>query len=88
MKKLHPFSRNELAEYLEANKIGTRNVFAGNLLRHPAYLNLKKKRVVGSLKNSDIVMNQAFWMGVFPGIETEQMNYVMSTLKNFLASYS
>ena len=88
VKKEAPFSRNELTEYLEKNKIGTRNVFAGNLLRHPAYLNLKKKRVIGNLKNADVIMNQAFWMGVFPGIENKQMRYVISTLKNFLANYS
>ncbi|OGK13296.1 lipopolysaccharide biosynthesis protein RfbH [Candidatus Roizmanbacteria bacterium RIFCSPLOWO2_01_FULL_38_12] len=88
VKKEAPFSRNELTEYLEKHHVGTRNVFAGNLLRHPAYLNLKKKRVIGDLKNADVIMNQAFWMGVFPGIESEQMRYVLTTLKNFLSNYS
>lgn len=88
VKKEAPFSRNELTEHLEKNKIGTRNVFAGNLLRHPAYLNLKKKRVIGNLKNADVIMNQAFWMGVFPGIENKQMRYVISTLKKFVSQYS
>ncbi|CAN5236766.1 lipopolysaccharide biosynthesis protein RfbH [soil metagenome] len=82
-----PFTRNELTEYLEKNKIGTRNIFAGNLLRHPAYLNLKNKRVMGSMKNADVVMNQAFWMGVFPGIKKPQMTYVKKVLKAFFDQY-
>ncbi len=87
VKKSAPFSRNELTEYLEKNHIGTRNVFAGNLLRHPAYLNLKKKSVIGDLKNAEIIMNQAFCMGFFPGIEKKQMQYVISKLKEFLSLY-
>jgi len=83
VKEKAPFTRNELTKYLEENKIGTRNIFSGNLLRHPAYLDLKSKRVVGIMKNADIVMNQAFWIGVFPGIEKEQMDYVLKTLKSF-----
>jgi len=87
VKKEAPFSRNKLTEYLEKNHIGTRNVFAGNLLRHPAYLYLKKKRVIGNLKNADIIMNQAFWMGVFPGIENKQMKYIIQKLQEFLSLY-
>lgn len=87
VKDTAPFNRNELTEYLEKNKIGTRNVFAGNLLRHPAYLDLKRKRIVGKIVNADVVMNQAFWMGVFPGIKKEQMKYVLQTLGKFLSTY-
>ena len=87
VRKEAPFTRNELTEYLEKNLIGTRNVFSGNLLRHPAYLDLKKKRVAGIIKNADIVMNQAFWIGVFPGIEKPQLDYVLKTLKTFLSQY-
>ncbi|MCA9371626.1 lipopolysaccharide biosynthesis protein RfbH [Candidatus Woesebacteria bacterium] len=87
VKEQAPFSRNDLTEYLEAHQIGTRNVFAGNLLRHPAYLSLKQKRVIGTLENADRVMNQAFWMGVFPGITNEMMRYVIETAKQFLSSY-
>ncbi|QQS43476.1 lipopolysaccharide biosynthesis protein RfbH [Candidatus Roizmanbacteria bacterium] len=79
-----PFTRNELTHYLEDNKIGTRNVFAGNLLRHPAYLNLKKKRVVGKIKNADVVMKQAFWLGVWPGIKEQQVTYILRTLQTFI----
>lgn len=82
-----PFLRNELTEYLEENKIGTRNIFAGNLLRHPAYLQLKNKRIIGTLNNADTIMNCSFWMGVFPGIGKEEMKYVIHTLKQFLNKY-
>ena len=87
VKKEAPFSRNELTEYLEKNHVGTRNVFAGNLLRHPAYLNLKKKRIIGDLKNADVIMKQAFWMGVFPGIGKKEMKYVISKLQEFLSMH-
>lgn len=79
-----PFSRNDITEYLESHKIGTRNVFSGNLLRHPAYLNVENKRVVGKMSNADVVMNQAFWLGVFPGIENPQLEYMMKTIKVFV----
>lgn len=83
-----PFTRNQLVEFLEKNKIGTRNVFAGNLLRHPAYLNIKKKfKIIGNHKNADIIMNNAFWIGVWPGIDEERMNYIKIKLKNFLDKY-
>ncbi|MBP7966991.1 lipopolysaccharide biosynthesis protein RfbH [Candidatus Woesebacteria bacterium] len=82
-----PFTRNQLTEYLEKNKIGTRNVFAGNLLRHPAYMNLKNKRVMGPMPGADTVMNHAFWMGVFPGIKKPQMTYVKKVLTSFLDQY-
>lgn len=78
-----PFSRNEFTKYLEDHKIGTRNVFSGNLLRHPAYLKIKH-RTVGKMKNADLVMNHAFWIGVFPGINSEMIEYVKSVVKRFL----
>lgn len=79
-----PFTRNEFTEYLEKNKIGTRNVFSGNLLRHPAYLDLKYK-TAGKIINADIVMNNAFWLGVWPGINEEMMGYVKKTIERFIA---
>jgi len=83
-----PFTRNELTEYLEKNKIGTRNVFTGNLLRHPAYLKIKDKfRVVGTMENADFIMNSAFWLGVWPGIDQEKMNYVKKVIREFLGRY-
>lgn len=86
VRKDAPFSRNDLTEYLEMNHIGTRNIFSGNLLRHPAYENIKYK-VVGGMKNADYVMEQAFWMGVFPGIDKQRMTYVKRTLERFFEKY-
>ena len=86
VRKDSPFTRNQLTEYLEKNKIGTRNVFSGNLLRHPAYKNIKYK-TVGSLKNADYVMNSAFWLGVFPEIDDKRINYVKSKVEEFLFNF-
>jgi len=83
-----PFTRNQLTEYLEKNKIGTRNIFSGNLLRHPAYINLKKKfKIIGDHKNADLIMNNAFWLGVFPGISVKMMNYVTNQIGLFINQY-
>ncbi|MCJ7740441.1 lipopolysaccharide biosynthesis protein RfbH [Candidatus Microgenomates bacterium] len=79
-----PFTRNQLTEYLEMNKIGTRNVFSGNLLKHPAYLDIKYKKA-GKIINADIIMNNAFWIGVYPGIDDEMIKYIKKTFNNFLA---
>ncbi len=84
VKEAAPFSRNELTHYLEDHNVGTRNVFAGNLLRHPAYLNLKEKRVVGTLKNADIIMHNAFWLGVFPGLTKKHLTYITDTAQRFI----
>ena len=78
-----PFTRNELTEYLENNKIGTRNIFSGNLLRHPAYLGLKYK-TAGKIVNADVVMKNAFWLGVYPGINEEMMKYVKGKIVRFI----
>lgn len=81
-----PFSRLDIVNFLQANKIETRSLFAGNLLKHPAYMNIKH-RVVGDLKNSDLTMNNGFWIGVYPGIDKQQLKYVVSKFKEFLAKY-
>lgn len=81
-----PFTRNEFTKYLEDNKIGTRNIFSGNLLRHPAYLKIKDKiKIIGEMKNADIVLNNAFWIGVYPGINEEMLDYVKKTITRFMA---
>jgi len=82
-----PFTRNKLTEYLEKNKIGTRNIFSGNLLHHPAYLDLKYK-TAGKIVNADIVMNNAFWLGVYPGIDDSKLNYVKSRISYFMKKIS
>lgn len=79
------FSRNEIVAFLEENRIATRMLFAGNLLRQPAYRNLKC-RVYGKLKNTDLVMHNLFWLGVFPGINREMLNYTISKIEEFIAA--
>lgn len=86
VKENAPFSRNELVKYLEENKIGTRNLFAGNLLRHPAYFKIKY-RVISNLKNCDIITENGFWIGVYPAINKEMVNYVINKFSIFLKSY-
>src|SRR5580700_9032953 len=78
-----PFSRDQLTRHLESNKIGTRLVFAGNLLRQPAYEGYEH-RVVGELKNTDIVMNQVFWIGVYPGLTTEMLDFIAKVMTEFV----
>jgi CDP-6-deoxy-D-xylo-4-hexulose-3-dehydrase len=74
-----PFSRNELIRALHARKIGTRLLFGGNLTRQPAYAGLNY-RVAGDLRSSDRVMNQAFWIGVYPGLTKPMLDYVLETM--------
>ena len=80
-----PFTRNQMTSALEAAKIGTRLLFAGNLTRQPAYEGLEF-RVVGELVNTDFVMNNVFWIGVFPGLTREMLDYVVRTASEFVAS--
>jgi len=78
-----PFSRDQLTRHLEANKIGTRLVFAGNLLRQPAYQGCAH-RVVGDLKNTDFVMDRVFWIGVYPGLTTEMLDFIAKIASEFV----
>jgi len=83
------FTRNDFTEYLEKNAIGTRNVFSGNLLRHPAYSNIMNKyKVVGKQENADIIMNTAFWLPVWPGITKKNIVYIKKTITNYITSLS
>jgi CDP-6-deoxy-D-xylo-4-hexulose-3-dehydrase len=82
VKESAPFSRNDLVKYLEDKKIGTRLLFAGNLLRQPLYEGLNY-RVVGDLANADKIMENVFWLGVFPGLTQEMLSYVVSTIAQF-----
>jgi CDP-6-deoxy-D-xylo-4-hexulose-3-dehydrase len=79
-----PFARAELVDFLEERKIGTRRLFAGNLTRHPAYLG-QPQRVVGELTNSDIITEQTFWVGVYPSITDEMIDYVVTSIREFVA---
>ncbi|OGP71667.1 MAG: lipopolysaccharide biosynthesis protein RfbH [Deltaproteobacteria bacterium RBG_13_60_28] len=77
-----PFTRHDLVNYLEDRKIATRLLFGGNLIRQPAYKGLPF-RVVGSLPNSDRVMNQSFWIGVYPGLNRNHLEYVLNVFRDF-----
>lgn len=81
------FTRNRITKYLESKKIQTRNLFAGNFLKHPAFDEMRVSgngyRVVGDLKWSDFVMNNTFWIGVYPGMTPEMLQYMISTIKEF-----
>lgn len=76
------FTRTELVQYLEKRAISTRLIFAGNLTKQPYMANCSY-RVCGSLANTDVLMNQAFWLGTFPGLGREHLDYVASILSEF-----
>jgi len=78
------FTRNELVEFLDERKIGTRLLFGGNLTRQPAYRDVDF-RVVGDLTNTDIVTERTFWVGVYPGLNVEMLQYVIDSIKSFVA---
>ena len=81
------FTRNELTGYLEDNKIQTRNLFAGNLIKHPAFDEMRKTgegyRQVSDLKNTDFVMTNTFWIGVYPGMTAEQNAWMIECINKF-----
>jgi CDP-6-deoxy-D-xylo-4-hexulose-3-dehydrase len=71
---------NELIAFLHERKIGTRLLFGGNLLRQPAFQDTPR-RVYGDLVNTDIVMNQTFWVGVWPGLTLQMLDYIISSIQ-------
>jgi CDP-6-deoxy-D-xylo-4-hexulose-3-dehydrase len=82
LKESSGIKRTDLINYLDQNKIGTRLLFAGNLTKQP-YMAGQHFRVSGELKNTDLVMNQTFWLGTFPGLGEPQLDYVTNKLEEF-----
>ncbi|MDX1809600.1 MAG: lipopolysaccharide biosynthesis protein RfbH [Sulfurospirillaceae bacterium] len=82
------FTRNELVEFLENNNIQTRNLFAGNMLRHPMFDSMiedKDYRVINELTNTDKIMTDSFWIGLYPGMGDEAIGYMIEKIREFCA---
>lgn len=82
------FTRNEIVEFLEDNNIQTRNLFAGNMLRHPMFDDMtlnEDYRVIGDLPNTDKIMNDSFWIGLYPGMGNEAIAYMTKKIKDFIS---
>ncbi|MCB0328005.1 MAG: lipopolysaccharide biosynthesis protein RfbH [Bdellovibrionales bacterium] len=84
------FARNEITSFLEERKIQTRNLFAGNLLRQPVFDEMRATgtgyRVIGDLRNSDFIMTNSFWLGVYPGLSEEKIEYMVQSVRDFVDS--
>lgn len=82
------FTRDQLVAHLENNKVQTRMLFAGNLIKHPCFDELRKSgkgfRVVGKLENTDRILDNTFWIGVYPGMTPELLEYMVKTFESFL----
>jgi CDP-6-deoxy-D-xylo-4-hexulose-3-dehydrase len=81
------FSRTEVVQHLEKNNIATRMLFGGNLIKQPAYQNIKYRHI-DSLKNTNFVMNNTFWLGVYPGLTTDMIEFIISTIASFVTEKS
>jgi len=82
LKRNNKFNRNDLIQYLNANKIGTRLLFSGNLVKQPYMKNIDFK-VHGDLKNTNLIMENTFWIGLYPGLSKEHLEYSTLKMKNF-----
>jgi Predicted pyridoxal phosphate-dependent enzyme apparently involved in regulation of cell wall biogenesis len=82
------FTRNDLSQYLESKKIQTRNLFAGNLLKHPAFDEMRATgegyRAIGDLSGTDFVMNNTLWIGVYPGMTEQMLHHMIATIKEYV----
>ena len=79
--------RNDLTQYLERHNVQTRLLFSGNYLKHPCFESLHGTgayRVVGDLTNTDIVMGQSFWIGVYPGMTKEMLDYMIKLITDYM----
>ena len=78
-----PFSRLELVQHIESRRIGTRLLFGGNLMRQPAYIGMPH-RVVGPHTNANIITDNTFWLGVYPGLNDEMVDFMIATVAEFV----
>ena len=76
-----PLTRNDLVRELNESKVGTRLLFAGNLLRQPAYRGVAHRKI-GELPNADSIMNDLFWVGTYPGLGPDQMAFIAECIRN------
>lgn len=81
-----PFGKNEIVRHLEERNIATRSLFGGNITRQPAYQNVEY-RISGNLKNTDLIMNNTFWVGVYPGLSDQHIDYMVESFKKFLEKF-
>lgn len=83
-----PFSRVDLIKYIESKNIQTRLLFSGNITKHPCFDEMKRTgegyRIVGSLDNTDRIMNDSFWIGVYPGMTPAKLEMMVKTIKEFV----
>ena len=77
------FTKDDIVKYLEDNKIATRMLFAGNITKHPCFEGVDY-RIHGNLENTDRIMNDAFWIGVYPGLTDEMIAYIVETFDNLI----
>lgn len=81
-----PFTRFEIVQHLESRRIATRQLFGGNLLAQPAYQNIEH-RISGDLTNTEIVSTNTFWIGVYPGLTDEMIDFMIATVHEFMDNY-
>ena len=82
-----PFSRKDIVDYLHQNNVGTRMLFAGNITKQPYFITHKVKYRKGDLTNTDYVLKNSFWVGVYQGIDKEKREYMAKVFENFLSRY-
>lgn len=85
LKENSSIDREELLRHLDSKKIGTRLMFAGNILKQPAYINIEHRKV-SDLSNSDLVMNRSFWVGLYPGLTEDMLHYISLNIEEFTES--
>jgi CDP-6-deoxy-D-xylo-4-hexulose-3-dehydrase len=86
LKEGTPFTRNDITNYLEKNKIRTRLLFSGNVIRQPYFKNLKYRSDY-NLENTDYIMDKLFWFGCYPGINNDMIEYMQQTIDEFMSDY-